>query len=185
MRDGFTKMMLGALLLGVLPASGQDLREEAAPNLSVTTSPLYLLYSLWNVQAEYSVGGKTSVALELAGGKRSNEESWLTGFQYRYYFVPPARHGIYGAGNALWFHVRETDLRSDGLGGPPRQVWDNHYAIVAGPTLGYKYVHPSGFTVDLHLGAGVAWLKDEGQDWMLNAYPGILIGTNLGWSFRI
>jgi hypothetical protein len=137
---------------GESPPQSPGLRTEglpkALPTFSVTFSPLHLFLPVFELTGELRVHDKFGVAFVAGAGHISDNTSnvkltasvFEVGALVRGYIVGDFRHGMQLGAEVLYLHLSTTEFRARGAG------------VAVGPFLGYKYVAPIGFTVDVQLG---------------------------------
>jgi hypothetical protein len=167
---------------------GKDRGHRAA----VTFSPLHLVLSIFEVQAEIYVTPDISVALIFGTGSipadvindpAITEPIGFTeyGAQVRYYFYGTTEEGAFVGGEFL---QAEVDTHSQGI-----SAVGTGFAV--GPMVGYKWVW-GGFALDLGFGASriIVDAEAEGQvgDEMVKATESDsdtipILNINIGWAF--
>lgn len=170
------------------PAAAVPEGSHPRRSVSVTVSPVHLLFPILELTGEYRAHDKIGIA-GIAGIGRLSEKDKLTdrtlsatvlelGLSGRYYVIGDFRHGMQLGLEALYINL-------SGSVGSASAVADG---IAVGPFAGYKYTADIGFTFDAQLGvqrAGFAASAKEGtgsasasaQEWI------VLLNLNVGWSF--
>jgi hypothetical protein len=159
-------------------------RPKPLPTFSLTFSPLHLLLPVVELTGELRVHDKVGVALVVGAGKISDTVSNVkltasvveVGAQLRGYVVGDFRHGMQLGAEVLYLHLSTTDVSARGAG------------VAVGPFLGYKYVAPIGFTVDVQLGVEYVAARataTDGSQSASNSNSTVipLLNANVGWSF--
>jgi hypothetical protein len=169
------RLILAALFLPVL-ASGQN------RDLTVSVSPLHLVFPILQVTAEYRFFPQVSLAAIGGWGSVSITEDdefdvGELGGQARYYPFKGRRHEPHAGVEVMkiWVSDEPNEGTLEGFGS----------ALALGPFLGYKYTASQGFTLDSQIGYSALVLEvgSETGDRGSAAAGILLVNLNLGWSF--
>lgn len=168
------RLILAALFLPAL-AAGQN------RDLTVSISPLHLLFSIVQGTVEYRFFPQVSLAWIGGWGSVSIGEDDFTvselGGQARYYPFKGRRHEPHAGVEVMkiWVSDEPDEETLEGFGS----------AVALGPFLGYKYTSSQGFTFDSQIGysALIVEVGSETGDRGSAAGGILLVNLNLGWSF--
>ncbi len=178
------------------PSPPQGYRMPVAPpprperSLSVTVSPLHLLFPLLEVTGEYRVGPRLGVAGILGVGTISSKTSANESIRFfasevgasvRYYVTGSFQRGVQLGAEALYLHLKideSTTVDITGVG----------EGLSIGPFVGYKWTGRGGFTFDAQGGLAYASTRASASNGTSpntasdnRLYP--LLNVNVGWSF--
>ncbi len=139
-------------------------------SVSVTLSPIHLLYPIIEATGEFRVGKKAGVAAIAGFGSIDRYSVVEIGGQGRYYPVGDFDHGLQLGGEVLAVVVSGSGASGTGLS--------------IGPFVGYKIAARFGLTFDIQLGVqGYAVGASSGSTSASDSALGPLLNINLGWSF--
>jgi hypothetical protein len=139
----------------------------------LTTNLVYLVLPVANVSVERAVGDSSGlsgrfgigrVSIDLPFGDDDTNTVVEIGGEYRYYLLGGFRSGLVIGGD-----VRYTNAGSGAL-------LNVENAVAVGPVLGYKHAFGLGLTIDVRLGAQIAFGEAD-------AVIVPLVSAGLGWSF--
>jgi hypothetical protein len=164
-----------ALALAPAGASAEEAADApaAATTWSVTTNLGFLILPVFNGAAEYRLGDSSSasvhagigrVTIDLPFGDDSTNTVFHVGGAYHHYLLGGFRHGL-----ALGGDVRYVNAGSG-------KLLNVENAVAIGPFVGYKKIFDLGFTIDLRLGAQIAFGEAD-------ALISPLLHAGVGWSF--
>lgn len=158
-------------------------------SLSVTFSPIHLLFPMIEGTLEYKVQPRLGVAGVFGLGSLSVEETGVeqrffiaeVGASVRYYLTGSFQRGLQVGGEALYAYLKVAE-------GTTVTVSGAGDGLSIGPFLGYKWTGRGGFTFDGQAGLAYAASRAHASDGTSSAsssenriYP--LLNLNVGWSF--
>ncbi len=174
---------IGSSAFSQTPEEGQPMVEpaKATHDVSVTISPVHLVYGLVELTGEKRISDKFGAAAIVGGGVYEGIPLYELGLQARGYPIGSFDHGMQAGLELLWAHGR---VRTDGA-----LVTAN--ALSVAPFLGYKLAMNVGFTVDMQAGYALtsssarATSTDGTRTAAIAGRPtsGLLLNLNVGWSF--
>lgn len=172
-------MKLASALLVVTALATTARAEESPQRVSVTFSPVHLVFPILELAGDVMVAPHMGATLILAGGRISNEDETVTGSayeagaQFNYYFLS-AFDGLHAGAELLYLGVADVDQDSTVTAA----------GLSVGPYVGYKLMTSIGFTFIAQGGVAFAAYKAESSTQMASdkkVYP--LVNLNVGWSF--
>ncbi|MGL1936074.1 MAG: hypothetical protein OCD01_13685 [Fibrobacterales bacterium] len=163
--------------------------EPFTRDISVTISPLHLLFPVYEFTAEFKATPKVGVGAMLGFGSMELENNYnetkkipvfeLAG-QLNYYLFGNFDHGMQVGAELLYLHVSIPE--DEGVSGTGS-------GIGIGPYVGYKVISNAGFTFNIQLGYQQLFAQAVAKDRYGNEIEGStdtgipLLNINLGWSF--
>lgn len=171
------KLVSALLVVAALATSARA--EEPSKRVSVTFSPVHLVFPIVELAGDVMVAPHMGATLILGGGRISNEEKTLTasayevGAQFNYYFLS-AFDGLHAGAELLYVGVDDVDQDSTVTAA----------GLSVGPYVGYKLMTSIGFTFIAQGGIAYAAYKAESSTQTASdkkVYP--LVNLNVGWSF--
>ncbi len=164
---------------------------RAERSLSLTISPLHLLFPLVEVTGEFRVGPRLGVAgigglgaitSTTSAGDSVRLFATELGASVRYYVTGSFQGGVQVGAEAMYLYVKVDSSSTDVA------VTAAADGLSIGPFLGYKWTGRSGFTFDAQGGLAYAATRANANDGSSSAtasdsrlYP--LLNVNVGWSF--
>jgi hypothetical protein len=154
--------------------------EDAGHIVSLTISPLHLIFPIVEVTGEVRLPADFSVAAIGGVGRIAGFTAWEVGAQGRYYLIGGFEHGMPLGVEASFVQV---EAREDSISGTGQ-------GLGIGPFVGYKFASDLGFTIDLAGGVQFGVVRARATDGESGetarassntVYP--LLNLNLGWSF--
>ena len=149
--------------------------------VSVTWSPIHLVFPIVELEGEFRVAPKIGVGVIGGAGRVSSEDGSVTatayevGGQFNYYVMAPFS-GLHGGLEVVYLHLGDVaqDLTTTAAG------------LAIGPYAGYKVLTKIGFTFVAQLGVQYAAYKAESSASSQSVsdkkvFP--LLNLNVGWSF--
>ena len=172
----------------VQPAEPAPPAEEDLHDVSITFSPLHLLFPIGEITAEVRLADRIGVAAIVGAGTITYQDpfgpeqtftAFELGAQFRYYLVGDFDHGMQLGAELLWVHVSgevEGGITGSGSG------------LAVGPFVGYKYSASFGLTFDAQLGVTAAGIGAQATDGTTTetrteTHVGVLLNLNAGWAF--
>lgn len=164
----------------------------AAPrhSVSVTFSPIHLLFPIVELSGEVALNEKVSVAGIVGFGsipvetrtttstKTERLSAWEVGGHFNYYVVGSFEHGMQLGVEALYLKVSTTDSSYRSAASAT--------GLAVGPYVGYKLITGVGFTFEANLGAEYVVAQAATSDGSATASDSRwipLVNLNVGWSF--
>ncbi len=167
--------------------------------VSITFSPIHLLFPVFELTVEARIAHKLGVAIVAGGGTISSDDVeyddgsgvrteeitatvWEAGAQVRYYVFGGFDHGMQLGAEALYVHVSVDDVGSTNVSGTGE-------GLGIGPFVGYKIATRAGFTFDGQLGlqyyAVQAEASDDTGESASDEESAVapMLNLNVGWSF--
>jgi hypothetical protein len=164
------------LMLAVIQAEGSARADDDVQHtFSLTTNPVYLVYPVVEIAAEFRVGDSIGLTAIGAAGTANIAATWFVGWlagEFRYYLVGSFIHGMQIGAHIQGTYIATNNVLGTGIGGTGA-------GLVAGPFLGYKIATNVGFTFDTQLGP-LFLLGNHSSD-VGDVAP--LIRISVGWSF--
>lgn len=176
------------------PVAAQPYRMPVSPKkpehtLSLTLSPLHLLFPLAEATAEYrggprlglaAIGGVGSISVDV-GSDKSRFFALELGGSVRYYALGSFQGGLQVGAEVLYVYLAVDDTTSS------VSATGASDGLSLGPFVGYKWIGRSGFTFDGQAGLAIAAYRAHASDGGSAAsasdsslYP--LLNVNVGWS---
>jgi hypothetical protein len=166
----------------------------AAPrhSVSLTFSPIHLLFPIVELSGEVALGEKVSVAGIVGFGSIPVEtrntmststrterfSAWEVGGHFNYYVVGSFEHGMQLGVEALYLKVATSDSSYRSAASAT--------GLAVGPYVGYKLITGIGFTFEANLGAEYVVAQAATADGSATASDSRwipLLNLNVGWSF--
>jgi hypothetical protein len=183
-----------ALVVGLLvgwPAASAQAAGADEATLSVTVSPIHLLFPMLEASAEFQVSDNVGLAVIGAYGEVGISNSsgvhdslgiWELGGQVRYYFLE-SFESLHAGVEALYIGISESDI-----GGA--ELSANASGVAVGPFVGWKGIFGPGFTFVVQLGAASTAVSATATDSSTGETATVtdrdvlvLLNLDLGWSF--
>jgi hypothetical protein len=159
-------------------------KDDTAPSISITISPLLLFLPIVELTGEYRisehlgiaaiVGGGSVAVKDAAGNKLTSAAVIEIGASARYYVLGSFRKGVQLGAEVNYLHAGATkgttDVIADGL--------------AIGPFVGGKWISSFGLTFDGQLGIqGIALKGESSSATTKEKSYGPLLNLNIGYSF--
>jgi len=168
-------MKATSLAIVALSLMAQPVAASSPRQVSVTWSPLLLVFPMVELTGELLVADGLSAALIIAAGKVTPigaDETFPVaefGVQARYYVVGDFEHGMHLGAEVIGMFLDRDGVASEAAHGE---------GIAMGPFVGYKLMLDVGFTLDAQLGAQYVAARPKNG---MVIVP--LVNLSLGWSF--
>jgi hypothetical protein len=145
------------------------------PRVSLTISPIHLLFPMLEVTAELRVQDRLGLALIGGLGHVLGVRVQELGAQARWYVTGHFARGLHLGVEALYLRADLADLSTTVSG----------EGLSVGPFVGYKLGWPSGFTLDGQAGVALvaARARSSGSTSSGGRTTLPLLNLNLGWTF--
>lgn len=157
------------------------------PIVSLTFSPIHLLFPILEVTGELRLGQEAGVALIAGGGQVTDKASdgtkitfrvYEIGTQLRYYVTGNFRRGMEIGAEVLYVHVNGSLDNITGVAS----------GLALGPFFGWKTTSYAGFTFEVQGGveiltAGTKVTDSSGDSTSSTIDYVPLVNLNIGWSF--
>ncbi len=166
--------------------------EQAIHDVSLTLSPLHLVFPILEMTGEYRASDRVGVALLAGAGQMTLPVTvdddvtitvWEVGGQFRFYAIGNFDHGMQLGAELLWLGIFTDEIEGTEISGTGS-------GLALGPFLGYKIATDAGFTFDAQLGFQWHAVEARAEDADTGAEAseketGInpLLNLNIGWSF--
>lgn len=150
-----------------LPASGKAPYDKY---VSITFSPIHLIYPIIELNGEFRIIDRASVAVILGGGNVDGYTAFEFGAQGIGYPLGSFDHGLQLGGEILATRLGDDEVNATG--------------VSVGPFIGYKIAARFGLTFNAQLGAAYYIATASSGNVSVNDEDfGALFNLNLGWSF--
>lgn len=157
------------------------------PTVSLTLSPIHLLFPVLELTGELRLGQEAGVALIAGAGRITDKASdgtkvtfqvYEVGTQLRYYVTGDFRRGMQVGAEILYLYVNGSLDDVTGVGN----------GLALGPFFGWKTTSYAGFTFDVQGGvqivtAGTKVTDRSGDSTSSNVDYIPMLNLNIGWSF--
>lgn len=171
--------------------------EKPTRMVSVTISPIHLIYPIVEISAEFAITPKIGVAAfggygtvpmttrttTIRGTTESTERlrAWEIGARFNYYVIGTFDHGMQLGAEVQYLKVARSEANST-------QIAASAAGLAIGPYVGYKIITSIGFTFEGNLGVQYVAARGQATDGVNSAEASEkriipLLNLNIGWSF--